>query len=185
MTDSPAPESPTSMPPQPPPARAFAQGTGVLLQTAGMILFLSTCCVCSLAGSWDPTLSRSEVLDQLQSNQPIGVTVSDLLDQPAKAGLMLIVMFMTLGGLALAGFGLGMQSEKPRSALAALITTGLMVIVLTLAGVGLWVGQASWVARVWHAVLMIGMLILMGFTWAAFQQFRNTPPTPLPVDEPL
>jgi len=161
-----------------PTARAFAQGTGVLLQTVGMILFLSTCCVCSLAGLWDPTLSRPAVLQQLDSGEPIGLSFLSLFAQPAKAGVMLMAMFMTVGGLAMAVFGLGLQSEKPRSAWGAMATVILMMIVLCLSGVGLWVDHASWSARSWHGILTVVVLVVFGFTWAALRQMIACPPAP-------
>ena len=168
-----------------PPPRAFAQGTGVLLQAVGMILFLSTCCVCSLAGAWDPVLSRPVVLKQLEEHTKIGLSVTDLPDQPGKAGLMLTVMFMTVGGLALAGFGLGLQSERPHAASAALATNLLMICVLVLAGIGLWIGESSWLTRLWHTMITLVILTTTGFTWIALQEIRaNPPPKEIPPADP-
>ncbi len=182
MNDSPSQNSPTEAPPHPPlpqepqPPRAFAQGVGVLLQTVGMVLFLSTCCVCSVAGAWDPTMDRAEVLNLIQTDQPVGVTLLGLLDQPGRAGVMLTVMFTTVGGLAMAGFGLGLQAQKPKSGWGAFVTNVLMLSVLIVAGVGLWVGQASWVARVWHALLTVLVAVLTGFAWVALKQMIANPP---------
>jgi len=161
-----------------PPPRAFAQGTGILLQTTGMILFFSTCCICSLTGMWDPVLPRHEVFEQLQQKQPIGVTLVDLLQQPAKAGVMLMAMFMTVGGLAMAGFGLGLQAERPRSAQAAVTTHILMLAILIAAGIGIWTGQASWATRIWHAILIVVVVVQTGFTWVALKQMLAHPPPP-------
>lgn len=159
-----------------PSPRAFAQGTGVLLQTVGMILFFSTCCVCSLAGLWDPLLSRPEVLQQLQGNEPVGLTFWMLFQHPAKAGIMLMVMFMTVGGLAMAGFGLGLQSDTARSAWGALVTVTVMLAVLAVAGAGIWIGRASWAARLWHVGLFALMWIMLGFVWVALRQVLAHPP---------
>ncbi len=167
-----------------PPVRAFAQGTGVLLQGVGMTLFLSTCCVCSLAGLWDPVASRAQVIERLGQGRPIGVTLGDLFHQPAKAGMMLMVMFMTVGGLAMAGFGLGLQSDRPRSAWWAFVTTVLMLVVLSLAGTGLWVDQASWAVRVWHGLLTLTVAVIVGFTWVALRQSLAHPPPPELVSAP-
>ena len=171
--------------PEPTPPRAFAQGTGVLLQTIGMVMFLSTCCVCSLAGLWDPMLSRPQIIEQLRQNQPIGVTLADLLDQPAQAGAMLMVMLMTVGGLAMAGFGLGLQSDRPRSAGAAMATNLLLLAVLALAGTGIWVGDSSWLMRVWHGLFVVMVLTATGFTWVALREVRASPPPPPPPAPPL
>lgn len=172
---------------QPPPPRAFAQGTGVVLQTVGVILFLSSCCICSVAGAWEPLLSRPEVLERLVSDPPIGVEVGDLIHHPAKAGVMLMVVFSTAGGLAWVGFGLGLQAEKPRSAWAAFGTSVLMLVVLSLAGVGIWIDQAAWTTRLWHGLLMVITLLLTGFTWVALKQFKADPPPrhPPPLPDEL
>ena len=169
---------------QTPPPRAFAQGTGVVLQTVGMVMFLSTCCVCSFAGMWDPPMSRAQVIEQLQQDRPLGVTLNNLWDQPAKAGMMLMVMFMTIGGLAMAGFGLGMQSERPRSAPAAMATNLLMLAVLTLAGIGIWADTATWRVRLWHGLLTGVIIVVTGFTWAAWKEIRKNPPPANPPPAP-
>ncbi len=160
------------------PPRAFAQGTGVLLQTVGVILFLSTCCVYPLAGMWEPLLSRPQILQHLQDSRSIGVTVQSLPQHPFRTGVMLMVMCMTVGGLAMAGFGLGLQAEKPRSAWAALVTMFLVTVVLMVAGVGIWSGQGSLWIRLWHTVLTVITVLLTGFTWIALKQMRTEPPPP-------
>lgn len=164
-----------------PPPRAFAQGTGILLQILGMALFLSTCCVCSFAGAWDPVLSRPEILRLLEEESSVGVGVRGLFEQPAKAGVMLMVMFMTIGGLALAGFGLGLQAERPRSAWGALGTTVAMIVILALAGIGIWVGEASWTSRIMHGLLSLTMIVVLGFVWVALREVLASPPPPVPT----
>ncbi|MEX0778016.1 MAG: hypothetical protein WD042_20120 [Phycisphaeraceae bacterium] len=168
-----------------PSPRAFAQGVGVLLQTVGMVLCLSTCCICAGYSYAVPTLTRGQVERQTEQagdkTQPGDAIYRwrDLTSDPGKAGLTAMVMFTTVGGLALASFGLGLQSEKPRSAWGALISAGLMTIVLLACGVGLWLGHASLLARLWHAGLLVAMLLLVGFSAAAVRQMRRFPP---PVD---
>lgn len=164
-----------------PPPRAFSQGTGVLLQTVGMALFLSSCCLCSLAGTWDTLLSRPEVLERLAANQPLGVPIHALLRQPAHAGVMLMVMFTTVGGLAMAAFGLGLQAQRRRSAWGALGTVLALLAILAVAGVAIWFGRAHWVIRLWHAVLTGAVAVLAGFVWAALQEMRAHPP-PIGID---
>ena len=138
-----------------------------------------------MAGAWDPILSRPEVIKQLEQQTQIGMSVTDLFDQPGQAGLMLMVMFMTVGGLALAGFGLGLQSEQPRSAWAAMFTNLLLILVLGLAGIGLWMGEASWVAKIWHGLLTLIVWMLTGFTWVALKEvLANPPPKETPLADP-
>ena len=158
------------------PPRAFAQGVGLVLQAVGMVLFLTTCCVCSLSGQWDRILSRGEVLELQQEQEPVSWAARDLIDRPAGAAMMLLTMFMTIGGLAMLAFGLGMQSHKPSSALGALITTLVADGVLIIAGVGLWVGAAHWLARLWHAVIALVVFTLTPMTVMAYRQMRAHPP---------
>ena len=160
------------------PPRAFAQGTGVLLQTVGVILFLSSCCVCSLTGLWDPARSPSEVLPHGQTfvADDQQTRLRDLIEHPGKTGFMLTVMGTTIGGLAMAVFGLGLQSEKPRAAWGALTTTVCLTLVLIVAGIGLWVGHASIVVSLWHFLLVIVTLVLVGFCVGAMKQVLANPP---------
>jgi len=156
--------------------RAFAQGTGVLLQVVGMFLFMFHCCVWSLIGLWEPIQDRSKVIEQISDGASIGVTVSWLWEHPSEAGQMLMVVAATVGGLGLAGFGLGMQADKARSATGALVTSGLMLVMLAMAGLGLWRGQGWWLGRIWHGVLIAVNVGVMGFCWAALMQVRQNPP---------
>lgn len=167
----PLPEQQTPLP------RAFAQGTGVMLQSVGVLFFVSTCCVCSLSGLWDPALAPAEVLPLLHELDTQQQTrIADMIQQPAKTGVMLTVMGTTVGGLAMAVFGLGLQSEKPRAACAAMITTLLLLLLLLIAGVGLWTGAASMAARLWHLVLFMLTLVMTGFCAAALKQVIANPP---------
>ena len=158
--------------------RAFAQGTGVVLQTVGMILFLSTCCVCSLTSLWDPGASRGETVENFRRGGPGLVTLRTLPQTPAQTGYMLLVMFTTVGGLALASFGLGLQAERRRSAWGALATTGVMLASLLAGGVALWAGGAPWAVRAWHAGLLLVVAALAGFCAAALRQVMADPPPP-------
>jgi protein-S-isoprenylcysteine O-methyltransferase Ste14 len=160
------------------PPRAFAQGVGVLLQTVGMLMFLSSCCICSLGGVYDPVQTRGQVIFGVDEAAATAAPVwRRVLDDPGAGGLMLTVMFSTVGGLALAVFGLGMQSDKPRAATAALTTSATLVAILVLGGVGLWIGDSAWTARLWHLLLLLLAATLLGFCIAAWRQVRRNPPT--------
>lgn len=144
------------------------------MQTVGVILFLSTCCVCSTSFLWDPiqTPDPANVVEQLTPAHRLGV----MFDQPGKAGLMLTVMSMTVGGLALASLGLGLQSDHRHAAAASVITTIVLVAVLAMAGAGLWAGESSIATRLWHCVLSVVMVAMLGFTIAAWREVRRNPP---------
>jgi hypothetical protein len=88
----------------------------------------------------------------------------------------LTVAFSTLGGLALAGFGLGLQADRKRSALGAVVTTIAIEAVLLGAGVALWVGGAPLAAKLLNLFVMLIYAILLAFCIAAYRQVRATPP---------
>lgn len=157
-----------------PPPRAFAQGVGLLMQTVGVILFLSTCCVCSTSFLWDPiqTPDPNDIIEQQTPAQRVGA----MFDKPGKAGLMLTIVSMTVGGLALASLGLGLQSDHRHAATASVIATATLVAVLATAGAGLWSGESAAGTRIWHAVLSAIMLAMLGFTVAAWREVRRNPP---------
>lgn len=144
----------------------------------GMMLFLSTCCVCSSSGVWDPPMSKDQAQASIDEKKEIVITLSQTFRDPATAGLSLMVMFSTVAGLALAVFGLGLQSDKPRAAWAALTTALLWLLILIAAAICLWVGEAGIVAKIWNLALLLIAVILLGFTIAALRQVRQFPPPP-------
>jgi hypothetical protein len=169
-------ESPPPPPDSPPPPRAFAQGTGWLLQTLGILLFAANCCVCGMTGLWDPVASRSDIIHQIDSGRPLGMTVQRLFEDPAKAGYMLTVVIGTVGGLAMAVLGLGLQADRRRAAAGAMACVGAVAAIVTAAGVLLWVGHAPWEARAWNAVLVAVLFVTGGFTWHAMREVTANPP---------
>jgi len=164
----------------PPPPRAFAQGTGVMLQTVGMVLFLSSCLICSLSSWWHPMQDRGEVIEQVRTGQTTGGNfLRDIRDRPVEAGYAMTVIFSTVGGLGLAVFGLGLQAERRRAGIAAMVTATILMVILILAGALLWRGGAGWPARILHGVLTTTVAIVTMFTWYAMRQVLADPP---PVD---
>ena len=163
-----------------PPPRAFAQGTGVLLQVIGGILFFSSCCVCSAFGSWDPTMTRGQALNAYAEDETPGYTFATMFDQPGQAGVALHVAFSTVGGLGMMVFGLGLQAEKRKSGWGAVIACAATTAVVAVAAVFLWSGDASWGYRLWNLVVMLVTAVLTGFSIAALRQMlRNPPPDDL------
>ncbi len=73
------------------PPRAFAQGTGLVLQAVGAVLFLTTFCVCSLSGQWQTVLSRGQILQLPQEDQALNWSAADLIDRPGPAAMMLLM----------------------------------------------------------------------------------------------
>lgn len=157
-----------------PPPRAFAQGTGVVLQTVGVILTIVSCCTCVNAGG--PTLSSGEVQSKLgQASQPT-IDLAKLIEDPARLGLAMMVAFATLGGVGMAALGLGLQSDKPRSAGGAVFTTGALLITQLVAGVLLWTGGGSWGSRIWNLLLVLIVALLFGFCITAWREHKKHPP---------
>ena len=160
-----------------PAPRAFAQGTGVVLQTVGVILFLITCCVCSLSFVWDPARAPWEALtpEAMQTSER-PTRLGEALAHPGRAGLMLTIATMSVGGLALAAFGLGLQTDRGLAAWGAAITAAAMLALLVIAGTGLWIGAAPIGVRIGHGVLTLLVIALNGFAFAALRQVRSDPP---------
>ena len=182
MTTPPTTPPPTS-PPQAgsaatSPPRAFAQGTGVLLQFVGVVMFLTTCCVCSLSGLWEGVLTKEQAERKVHEKEEIVITFRRMFEEPGRAGASIMVVFSTVGGLALAGFGLGLQADKPRAALGAVISAMLWMLTMILAGVCLWIGDGSWLARGINALFFVGSIIIVSFTVAACREVRANPPPP-------
>lgn len=150
--------------------RRFAQGTGLVLQTFGGLLFLSTCLICFTAFEWDPIQGRS-----VQTAEPIS-RLESIVHDPARFGFLLMVVTSSVGGLALMVFGLGLQSEKRRAGWAALIANVLQLFLLLSATVLMWTGSASILACLWSALLTVITAILLLFTIAALRQFIAHPP---------
>lgn len=176
MTD-PTPEPGPPVAPASPPPRAFAQGTGVLFQVVGFAMFVSTCCVCSAAGRWEAP-SRGATIEKLKQDEPLVITLRRMFDEPGAAGLMLTVSFATVGGLAMMVFGLGLQSDKPNAAYAAVATCALLTMMLLGAAACLWIGESGWVSRLWNHALAAVTMTLLGFAIAALRQIRRDPPPP-------
>lgn len=166
----------------PPPPRAFAQGTGVMLQTVGMILFLSSCLICSLSSWWHPMQDRGEVIEQVRTGQTTGGNLlRDIRERPVEAGYAMTVIFSTVGGLGLAVFGLGLQAERRRAGVAAMVTASILLFILLIAGALLWHGGAAWPARILHGLLTFTVAVVALFTWHAMRQVLADPP-PADID---
>ena len=95
--------------------RAFAQGTGILFQIVGVVLFLVTGCACCMSGMWDPVVSRGEVYHRIEQGHVQQHAIREMISQPARAGVMIMVLGSNVAGVALTAFGLGLQSDQHRA----------------------------------------------------------------------
>lgn len=130
-------------------------------------MFLLMGCIWSTSAFWDSQAweNRSAVGDP---------QVSD----PARIGVMTLVLATTGGGLALAVFGLGLQSDQPKAAWAAMTTLGFLLGCLAFSGVALWTGSAGPSVRIVHTCLLLVTLVLIAFVAAALKQVIDHPPPP-------
>lgn len=156
-----------------PPPRAFAQGTGLVLQSVGFAMFLLTCCVCSTSFLWDTRPTRDQVLREVGQHG-----LGDTLHDPAKLGVALTILSANVGGLALAALGLGLQSDRRLAAPGAVAAAGLTLAAQLGAAASLWSGPAPAGIRIANALFLIVLIVLLGFTITAHRQVRREPPPP-------
>ena len=149
----------------------------MLLQTIGIILSVSSCCICSMSGAWDPLPSHGTVHKQIESDTVEVVNFQTLIEYPGRAGTLLTASIATVGGLALAVFGLGLQSDKPRAAMGSVLVCAAMILVLLIGAVALWMGTAPFLIYVWNHGLVLLTMGLMLFCLAALRQILADPPS--------
>lgn len=149
-----------------------------MLQAVGVVMFLTTCCVCSTSTLWEGDIPSRGQLKQMEEHDSVVITAERMFADPARAGASLMVVFSTVGGLAMAALGLGLQSDKPKAACGAVIATGLLTLILLGAGVCLWIGGAGFFAKLWNVLITLLVGTLFGFTIAALRQVLANPPPP-------
>jgi hypothetical protein len=160
------------------PPRAFTQGVGLVFQVVGGVLFLTlffTCCGSSLLSKeWATRADLREIGWG-------GSITADGLRHPAYSAQQALTISLFAGlffGLALAGFGLGMQAESRVAAPCA--------VVVTLLGTVFWIAHALFAATAARSVaftLVAGGLaclfaVLLGFARSADREMRENPPPP-------
>lgn len=165
------------------PPRAFTQGVGVLLQGLGVMMALTNCCLCSMAGLWDPNLTSHEARQILADDPQLVADPGSYLRDPVRAAAAITILAATIGGLGLAALGLGMQADRPRPAYGALTANALLAAIFLVAGVALWTHDSGLIFRGWHGVLTLLTLLTLPFTFAAARVVMRHPPPP--VDDTL
>lgn len=153
----------------------------MLLQTVGMIFLLATCCVCSTTFWWNPMPPLAEIDVEAQPPSTLAEAWGAMVADKGKSGLMLTIVSLNVGGLALAVFGLGLQSDRRRAAWGTVASVAALTGTLLLAGVWLWTGEATLNARIWHAIALLVTLLLWLFVIPALRQVLANPP-PADVD---
>jgi hypothetical protein len=122
--------------------RAFAIGTGVVLQTVGTILALGSCCLWSTSSLY---------------MRPAGAPADRWRDfffaDPVAAGWTVGVLTSFVGGIGLIAAGVGLQGERPGSGRFAMGVTGGMAAVFALLAGWLIVAEKAYGLAVMPAVL--------------------------------
>jgi hypothetical protein len=163
-----------------PPPRAFTQGVGTVFQVSGVLLFvgfLFVCCASSFLSKdvaerkdWEG-IGWGQWTDTADPAHPVQRAV-----YPANRAVAVCVAVGTFLGIAVAGFGLGLQAQH-RAAPAA-------GVVITAFGVLFWVAHLAFFVQKLHSVLLAvlasGLLVLMGalcaLAVAAWREMRRDPP---------
>jgi signal transduction histidine kinase len=152
--------------PTPPPPRAFTQGVGTVFQWFGVLLFLAmmfVCCSSSLLSKDTATHSDWRTIGWGNYSAQFATTLT-----------------VTLGvffGIGLAGVGLGLQAQNPR--------TPWLAIVLTLIGALFWIVQTIFFASTVRSVVLTGSCAILALVFIALfalavtatrEMLRDPPP---------
>jgi len=153
-------------------ARAFTRGTGFIFQIVGFAMMLGGCCLGMLIG----------YLQGEQEHAPANIGEWVRQSPPGQLLTAINIIISGVAGLALMVFGVGLQQERRRSGIGAVICSGLLAL-------GLWATTVA--AAVWtHSVIrvLIGLVLagaasfLLFLAIGAARELRLYPPPP---DEPV
>jgi len=160
--------------PTDPPPRAFTQGVGTVFQFVGVTLFLVMMFICCSSSLLSKETATHTDLTRIGWHLP-----SDAADHPtysAQLATTLTVMLGVFFGMALAGLGLGLQAQNPRTPLLAVFLSSIAVV--------FWIVQILLFATAMRSVvlslacsalllLFIGCLVL---SIGAMREMRRDPP---------
>ena len=163
MTDTPGP--PATPPNTEPPPRAFTQGLGLVFQVVGVLMFLSMMFVCCGSSLLNKDFALHSDLTRIEWH---GYSAQRALSISLFAGVFF--------GVALAGIGLGLQSENrtaPKMAvgLTAFASLFWLIHLLVAAQAG-----RSVLFSIIAGGLMLSFAVLFGLAVAAAKEMRRNPP---------
>lgn len=153
-----------------PSPRAFAIGTGVVLQTAGILFVVGAFCCWGLSSLVEKPAKVPETrwMDYLAG------------DRLPAAALTLGIVVALVGGLGMLAAGVGLQGERPSSGWIASVVTGVTAALYwVLCGV-LLVKVGSVVGAIATATLGAVMSCLFALSWRSASVLRRFPP---PADQ--
>lgn len=146
------------------PPRAFVTATGFVYQVAGAFY------VAVAGGYW-------LISGRLQDEAPVPIeTVKQFVD-PANVLLALTtlnILVAVAAGLAMVAFGIGLQGERRRSGIGAMITTGLLAAVALTSAVLYALYGPAWVPMVivtLHGAVGMVLFLLAGHSAGILKRF--------------
>jgi hypothetical protein len=131
--------------------RAFAIGTGAVLQTVGTLLALGGCCLWSTSNYF---LRPADV--------PAARWSDFLFANPIAAAWTIGMLTSFVGGIGLIAAGVGLQGERASSGRIALFVSGTMTLIFV--GVALWLVIAH--AAYLTAITPLALAVICGFLFA-------------------
>ncbi len=162
--------------------RTFSRGLGFFLQGLGALLLLVLTCTCCgvaffEAGAWQ-SVGSAQMVQYDESGKPTGAyREADPETNASRQSNATILVGSTLGAMCLLGFGVGMQADRGKWAVAgALGSTIMMICIYVWSGVNLIMVQ-GWSGRVVlpfaFAMCMVVCFVLV--CAAVAEVWRNPP----------
>ena len=168
MLDQPPTLDPSDEPRRSSP-RAFAIGTGRVLQTAGVLLFVGAFVLWAFGHRWIPRFS------------PPPVCLADYFKGPNFVRMVvgLNLAAAIIGGLGLFAAGIGLAGEQRGSGRAAIGFTGLLAAFYIVSALA-FVWETAWFAAGVASLIALGMGILLLLALDSAATLRRNPP---PLDQ--
>ena len=152
--------------------RAFVRGCGLILQVVGLALMLGGCVIGSLSGVLQPQQERPAMsAGEWFTHTPPGMVLTAL-----------DVVLTTAAGLALLTFGLGMQHERRRATMGALVATAGLALTWWASTIAALLLAPSILRITINLLFALASTVLFLLAGAAHRETRLHPPPP---DEPV
>ncbi len=152
--------------------RGFVRGAGYILQIAGVMLLLGGCCLGSFSG----------LIQRPQDQSPASAVEWFRRSPPAQLVTAINIVISGVAGLALLVFGLGLQQERRRSGIGAMIATGLLAAGWWTTAIAAVFLHLSIMRILINVVFAVGATLLFFLAGGAERTLRLHPPPP---DEPV
>ncbi len=155
-----------------PSPRAFATTTGFVCQIAGLAYFLTGAAYWFVSGRvQDPTPVRVDTVADFFNDANVTLTVTTI-----------NVLAAVAGGLAMVAFGIGLQGERRRSGVGAMIATGALSAIGTTSVIVYVAFAGAWIRAMFallYTAANVVLFLLAGHSAAILK--RHPPPENLNV----